>query len=69
MDCQDMHLLLGEIKGQLEMVTQNQENHNSKLDAISGRLSKAENRAAQHGMVTGAIAALGISFIKEKLGL
>lgn len=65
----DIHLFLGEIKGKLELVIDGQEAHSKKLDELGGRLSKAESRAAQHGMITGAVAAVGISFIKEKRGL
>lgn len=69
MDNPELHLLLGEIKGKLELVIEGQESHDKKLDGLGGRLSKAESKAAQHGLITGAIAAIGITFIKEKLGL
>lgn len=66
---QDIHLLLGEIKGKLEMVADSQDRMETKVDGLSARISKVETRAAGHGMVTGAVAAVSIAFIKEKLGI
>jgi hypothetical protein len=51
------------------MVIDNQDVHSQKLDHVGGRVSAVESKAARQGMITGAIAAIGISFIKEKLGL
>jgi len=65
----DIHLLLGEIKGKLDMVVDGQERLGEKFDGLSTRISKVETRAAGHGMVTGAVAAVSIAFIKEKLGI
>ncbi len=66
---QDLHLLLGEIKGKLDMVIDNQESHGKKIDGIDARLGKVENKAATNGMITGGIAAIGVSLIRQKLGL
>ncbi|MCF7964179.1 MAG: hypothetical protein K9L79_01430 [Methylobacter tundripaludum] len=66
---QDIHLLLGEIKGKLEMVADSQDRMEQKFDGLSTRIGKVEARAAGHGMVTGAVAAVGIAFIKDKLGI
>ncbi|MGZ8153045.1 MAG: hypothetical protein ACXWT1_05675 [Methylobacter sp.] len=62
-------LLLGEIKGKLDMVAENQDKLDQKFDGLSTRIGKVESRAAGHGMVTGAVAAVGIAFIKDKLGV
>lgn len=66
---QDIHLLLGEINGKLDMVVKNQDKMDGKIDGLSNRIGKVEIRAAGHGMVTGAVAAVGIAFIKDKLGV
>lgn len=66
-------LLLGEIKGKLDMLIESQGVQNTKLDTISTRLSKVEGKASsaggQMGGVVGSIAAIGVVLIKEKLGL
>lgn len=66
---QDIHLLLGEIKGKLDMVVDGQDRLGEKFDGLSTRIGKVETRAAGHGLVTGAVAAVGIAFIKDKLGV
>lgn len=65
----DIHLLLGEIKGKLELVIENQGRTDEKLDGLTKRIGKVESNAAKHGMVTGAVAAVGVAIIKGKLGL
>ncbi len=66
---QAMHLLLGEIKGKLDLVINNQEKQAEQLDGFNTRIGKVETRAAGHGMITGAIAAVGVALIKGKLGV
>ncbi len=66
---QDLHLLLGEIKGKLDMVIENQNQHGTKIDGIDNRLGNVEIKAARNGMITGGIAAIGVSLIRQKLGL
>lgn len=66
---QDIHLLLGEIKGKLDRVADGQDRLEQKFDGLNTRIGKVEARAAGHGMVTGAVAAVGIAFIKDKLGV
>jgi hypothetical protein len=65
----DIHLLLGEINGKLDMVVKNQDKMDGKIDGLSNRISTVESKAAKHGMVTGAVAAIGIAIIKGKLGV
>ncbi len=62
-------LLLGEIKGKLEMVAENQDKLGQQFDGLNTRIGKVESRAAGHGMITGAIAAVGVALIKGKLGV
>ncbi len=62
-------VMLGEIKGKLDMVVEGQERLDKKLDKFDTRVGRVERSAAKQGMVTGAIAALGISLIKQKFGL
>lgn len=66
---QTIECLLGEIKGKQELMIAGQDEMHRKLDAFNARIGKVETTAAKHGMVTGVVAALGISLIKEKLGL
>lgn len=66
---QDIHLLLGEIKGKLDLVIESQGRTEEKLDGMNKRISQVESNAAKHGLITGAVAAVGIAIIKGKLGL
>lgn len=68
-DDTNLHLLLGEIKGKLDMVINKQDLHTRKVDNFSDRLNKVESKAALNGMFTGGIASLGIAFIRHKTGL
>lgn len=74
---QDEHkVLLGEIKGKLEIVIENQTSQrqevNARLDAMDGRLRNVEIKAAKNGaiagLVTGGIVAVGMEIIKAKIG-
>lgn len=60
-------LLLGEIKGKLDAITDCQTAHGKKLDAIDTRLRHVETKSAIHGGVVGGIVAIGIEVIKHKL--
>jgi hypothetical protein len=62
-------LLLGEIKGKVDLMLEGQNGTNSRLDGIDNRLRTVENRAAIHGAVGGGIMAVGVSMIMKKLGL
>ena len=66
---EDIHFLLGEIKGKLEMVADSQTRIEQKVDGLSTRISTVETKAAKHGMITGAVAAVGVALIKGKLGV
>lgn len=61
-------LLLGEIKGTLDMVRQDQQRHGAKLEALDGRLRSVENRSAVAGAVGGALMAVGINLAGLLLG-
>lgn len=65
----DLHLLLGEIKGKLDMVIDNQQGHDEKIDALDARMGKVELKAATNGMFTGGVAAVGIAIIRDKFGI
>lgn len=65
----ELHLLLGEIKGKLDLVIESQDRHETKLDMVSNRLNAVESKAASYGLVTGGIAAVGVALIKQKLGV
>lgn len=69
MSDQAIHLLLGEINGKLEMVIANQDRTEQKVDKLNIRISNVESKAAKHGMITGAVAAVGVALIKGKLGV
>ena len=63
------YLLLGEIKGKLEMIIINQNATHEKIDHLGSRLNHVESKSAQYGLITGAVAAVAISLVKEKLGI
>lgn len=65
----EMFLLLGEIKGKLNMVIDNQNSQGIKFDSFGKRLNKVEQKAAFNGLVSGSIAAVGVSIIRQKLGV
>lgn len=65
----DLHLMLGEIKGKLDLVIDNQNAHGEKIDKIHGRMNKVERSTAINAATVGSIAAVGISFIRHKLGI
>lgn len=71
-------ILLGEIKGQLGQVIENQKNNDEKLntrldniddrfDKFDARLRTVEQRAAVSGAVAGGIMSVGIALAIEKL--
>lgn len=69
MEGHDISLLLGEIKGKLDLVVDGQAKLDEKFDGLNVRITKVESRSAVKGMATGAFAAIGIALIKDKLGL
>lgn len=58
--------LLGEMKGKLEMVIVNQEKHDSRFDAIDGRLRKVETKSAMMGALSGGLVSVGVALMIEK---
>ncbi|AFL76220.1 hypothetical protein [Thiocystis violascens] len=63
----DHLLLLGEIKGRLDHIQNDQVVLIRKIDAIDGRLRTVETRSAINGAVTGGVMAVGIALIKSAL--
>ena len=60
-------LLLGEIKGRLDHIRNDQEVLIRKMEAIDSRLRAVEIKSALSGAVTGAIVSLTIAFIKQQI--
>lgn len=60
-------LLLGEIKGKLDLVIDGTERTNHRLDSIDGRLRHVERKAALNGAVAGSIVSVGMAIAIEKL--
>lgn len=59
-------LLLGEIKGKLDSLTDTVTSMDGKVDKIDGRLQKVERSAAMHGAIGGGIAGVGLTLLAEK---
>lgn len=59
-------LLLGEIKGKLDLVIANQDAQGTKLDGLDTRLRKVETRAALNGAVSGGLVSIGVALMIEK---
>lgn len=59
-------LLLGEIKGKLDLVIGNQDAHATKLDGLDTRLRKVETRAAVGGALSGGLVSVGVAIMVEK---
>jgi hypothetical protein len=66
-------LLLGEIKGKLDLVISGQTDTNERLGDIDTRLRDVERKAATHGAVAGGVVSVGIALLaetlKKKIGL
>ncbi len=66
-------LILGEIKGKLDLVIENQKTQGTMIQGIDRRLQRVEKKAAVDGALTGALASIGISLtvegVKRHLGL
>lgn len=60
-------LLLGEIKGKLDLVIDGNERTNDRLDSIDGRLRYVERKAALNGALSGGIVSIGMAIAIEKL--
>lgn len=59
-------LLLGEIKGKLDLVIANQDAQGTKLDGLDTRLRKVETRAALNGALSGGLVSVGVALMIEK---
>ena len=62
-------LLLGEIKGKLDMVIDSQAEIKQELGGLTKRVGKTEIANAKYGVVAGTIAAVGVDLIKKQMGL
>lgn len=60
-------LLLGEIKGKLEMLADSVGNLADGTQRLDERLGKLETRAAAHGALAGGVISVGLALIVEKL--
>ncbi|MEW6416172.1 MAG: hypothetical protein AB1482_13075 [Pseudomonadota bacterium] len=60
-------LLLGEIKGKLEMLTDTVGNLADGTQRLDERLGKLETRAAAHGALAGGLISVGLALIIEKI--
>lgn len=62
----DTERLLGEIKGKLDMVITNQQEHSAKIDGIDSRLHRVEGKSAALGAGAGALVSVGLAILIEK---
>lgn len=60
-------LLLGEIKGRLEMLADNVGALAEGTQRLDERLGKLETRAAAHGALAGGVISVGLALIIEKV--
>lgn len=60
-------LLLGEIKGKLDLVIAGQDKTNTRLDSMDSRLRSVETKAAVNGGLAGGIISVTIVLAQEKL--
>lgn len=59
-------LLLGEIRGKLDMVIAGQTVQGEKLDVLDGRMRAVEVKSAMHGGLAGGLVAVGMTLLVEK---
>lgn len=59
-------LLLGEIKGKLDLVINNQNETNDRLDKMDGHLRKVERKSALNGAISGGLVSVDVAFMIEK---
>ena len=62
----DTERLLGEIKGKLDMVITNQQEHGAKIESIDNRLHRVESKSAMLGAGAGALVSVGLAILIEK---
>ncbi|ARU30886.1 hypothetical protein CAP31_03800 [Sulfuriferula sp. AH1] len=59
-------LLLGEIKGKLDLVIARQVEQGETLDVLDGRMRAVEVKSAMHGGLAGGLVAIGMTLLVEK---
>ncbi len=62
----DHALLLGEIKGKLDLMLGKQDKLESKVNSVDTRLQKVETRSAAIGGGAGALVSVGVAILIEK---
>lgn len=62
----DEVLMLGEIKGKLDLLLEGQSNVCGKIDKLTERVSVVEGKAARNGSVCGAVVAVGVAIAIEQ---
>lgn len=58
-------LMLGEIKGKLDLLLLGQEKVCKKIDSLTDRVSIVEGKAARNGSIYGALVAIGVAIAIE----
>jgi len=64
----DNDLLLGEIKGKMDLMLAKQDGFDDKLDAHNTRLNKVETKSTISAVTISTIVMVGIELAKSKLG-
>lgn len=64
----DNDLLLGEIKGKIDLMLSKQDTFDNKLDAHNTRLNKVETKSTMSAVTISTIVMVGIELAKSKLG-
>jgi hypothetical protein len=59
-------LLLGEIKGKLDLMISSQSETNERLDKMDSRLRKVETKSAINGAISGGLVSVGVALMIEK---
>lgn len=58
-------LMLGEIKGKLDLLLLGQDKMCKKIDSLTDRVSIVEGKAARNGSICGALVAIGVAIAIE----
>jgi VIT1/CCC1 family predicted Fe2+/Mn2+ transporter len=66
---QEILLGIGELKGKMDMVLAELQQHHEAATALDTRVRKVENTAAKVGAVSAGVVSIGLAFIKAKMGL
>ena len=59
-------LLLGEIKGKLDLMIASQGETNERLEKMDTRLRKVEAKSALNGAISGGLVSIGVALMIEK---